>query len=315
MPSKNIQAEIDRKITKEIFKYHFPEATPDYWTAISIEDWQWHNPVTGEVIPISAAIGRLIADLSGVQELTGLDATAAMNQFTSWFNNASERELNTAKVVPEKHADIRLPLPLQIMDMHGVKYDPKPLLPTASALEGLGAAINLKGLGDAPGQYFRGFTGLSPNEFDTILFDRPEFKMHELNFRLSPKSPQEAAMAHKIYVVLNNAMSPGLAWNNFMFKFPMVINVTLMPEPGKLMKFKPAVINNISTNFTPTGKKAFYHDNRPESMIISMKLTEIEYWINRDPMNDLDSEDYGTVTGTSYAGLGQTASGTIKFTG
>ena len=176
-----------------------------------------------------------------------------------------------------------LPLPVELNDLHRLKYDEKSVLPwvaLSAASKTLGDAV------DVLTNPIEAFAGLAPNEYQTILFDRPEFKRHELHFKLSPKNFDESTQIRDIYIALNNAMSPGLAsivGFNALFKFPWVVQVTLLPNTGWLFKFKPCVIEAVATSFAGGDrKKAFYHgnENPPESITLSVQLLETEYWIN-----------------------------------
>jgi len=274
----NIQAEIDSNISGQLTKLYFPESVLKYHTYISLEDWRFHNPTTGD-LGAQTIVNDIVNEIAqpGYIKTAQDSILTAVDTIRDFAGPTISNIFTGVKLSKNIRAEIRLPLPLQLIDVHRVKYDPKPIAPWEKFARSI--------FGETAPNVAMGLTGLAPNEFHTILFDRPEFKTHELAFKLSPKSPQEAAMAQRIFVTLNNAMSPGLDVGNFMFTFPKVINVSFRPSPGYLFRFKPAVIHAISTNFAPSGKKAFYHTQYPESIHISMQIQEIEYWINRSDDN------------------------------
>lgn len=219
-------------------------------------------------------------------------------------------------------ATIVLPLPINLVDVHKVKYDEKPIVPWASLLQGLipaglyasGAGAVGTALGYAASQYALGtglgaLLGLAPNEYPTMLFDRPEFKRHELSFKLSPRNYDESNMIRGILWALNNAMAPGVAGP--LFTFPNIVQVVYKPNDGWLYKFKPAVIESMAINYAGgDGNKAFYHDqaggggsgnNPPESVEFTLHLIEIEYWLHGEFTTN-NTQGTGSMTGT-YPGL------------
>lgn len=182
---------------------------------------------------------------------------------------------------------IVLPLPVNLVDLHRVRWDEKPIFPWASFLEGtrvLGAVTGaVRNVGSA-------LTGLAPNEFQTVIFDRPEFKRHELTFKLAPKDFRESEIIRDILVKLNNAAAPGLQTGDALFQFPDVIQVIFRPNDGFLYKFKPAVIDAIAIDYAGGDqKKAFYRDqsvrrgdNPPESVNFTLQINETEFWLKGD---------------------------------
>jgi hypothetical protein len=305
----NIQAQIDRKISGGKTSLVFPLKDIKYHTTISIEDWRFHNPVTGQIGLSSIlqnnadAIQQIIDFLDSNNQLSLAKLGSSIGIIRQRIqdilsNNVSfGNDISFAKTEKQIRADVRLPLPLQLLDHHAVKYDPKPMLPVESLVRNFPIAGPVGGwLIDTA----QALTGLAPNEYHTILFDRPEFKTHELAFKLSPKSHEESEQIQKIFVVLNNATSPSLALSGTLFRFPKVINISFRPRPGFLFKFKPAVITSVTTNFAPSGKKAFYDSMYPESVHLVLRVTEIEYWINENE-TDLLEGDYNLSHSNEFA--------------
>lgn len=183
---------------------------------------------------------------------------------------------------------IVLPLPINLVDNHTVKYDEKPI---AQWFSGIVNAFVPGSVGVA--RTLTGIIGLAPNAYQAIMFDRPEYKRHELAFKLAPRNFTESSQIRNIIQFINNAMAPdtsGLGSNlALLFEFPDIVQVTFRPNDGFLYKLKPCVIERFNINYNAGDKKAFYHDqgrgtgnNPPESIEFSILLIEIEYWIKRD---------------------------------
>lgn len=131
--------------------------------------------------------------------------------------------------------------------------------------------------------------GFAPNQFLTVLYVSPVYKRHEFVWAFSPDTKAEADMLRRIGNRFKNAMSPQITAGGLLFKFPKIFWMSFHPNSKFMYKFKPAVLESCSINYTPTGRAAFYKDpnanggeNAPEGMSISMRFLELEYWIDGD---------------------------------
>jgi hypothetical protein len=180
---------------------------------------------------------------------------------------------------------IVLPLPENLVDIQRVKYDEKPMSPLGMLSGITGVTV----LPDALRRFAFYPLGLAPNDFQTIIFDRPTYKRHELRFKLAPKNYREAQTIRDIIWIFNNAMAPGTFGSGVgtaLFTFPNLFNVMFRPNNGWLFKFKPCVLETFAVNYAGgDGRKAFYRnegsdgDNPPESIMFTMHLLETEYWL------------------------------------
>ena len=189
-------------------------------------------------------------------------------------------------------ATIILPLPVNLVETHQVKYDEKAILPWVSGSAQLANAFDPSGTAgaalDLAVHVGGALIGLAPNEYQTIIFDRPMFRRHELSFKLSPKNFDESTKIKAIIKELHRAMSPAQG-ASFLWEFPDFLMIKYMPNEEWLYKFKPAVIENMGINYAGgANKKAFYRDesgpgsNPPESVEITLHLLETEFWIEQD---------------------------------
>jgi hypothetical protein len=221
-----------------------------------------------------------------------------------------------------------LPLPQQLVDGHGVGYNDKALGPAMGTIMNAGAGVlnNIKsgmsvtqagsqalvdnalpiagGVATQAAQAagvadpISAVTGLTPNEFFTVLLTGPQYKRHQMTFTLAPRNFAEAIMIRKIIAVLNNSMAPGLELGGLLFNFPKVFQLAYAPNFNFLMKFKPAVLERMQVSYSNGSAPAFYHsftgnpaDSAPESVTISMNFCELEFWLHSDFMDEAASAD------------------------
>lgn len=131
--------------------------------------------------------------------------------------------------------------------------------------------------------------GYAPNQFLTILFVSPVYKRHEFVWSFAPHTKQEADILRRIANKFKNSMAPNIALGGLLFKFPKIFWMSFHPNSRMLYKFKPAVMESFAVNYTPSGRAAFFKDpnpgageNAPATMTISMRLLELEYWMEGD---------------------------------
>jgi hypothetical protein len=139
-------------------------------------------------------------------------------------------------VLQNTDGQIFLPLPDQLIDAHGVRWNQANLLAEffdsgGKILAGLagsalgrslaqsvnaishtfgavGTGVAAGGLAQAGLTALRAFGGVAPNQFITILFESPEYKQHQLTWTLACNTPKEAEQIRKIIQYINNNMAP-----------------------------------------------------------------------------------------------------------
>ena len=228
--------------------------------------------------------------------------------------------------------NIILPVPNSIMDAHEVSYTEyqfgtfagslaNQAIEKAGGTEGFkNTAAGTKGLKELGGQLASGATtgivpglagtalelgpvggaaqaalGVSPNQFFTILLKGPVYKRLSFTWNLVPRTPQESRIIRDIIMVLNNASAPGIAFGGAIFTFPMVARCAFMPNHSYLYRMKPAVIENLTFDYSPGAVPSFFHttetteDNPPEAIRLTMNILELEYWLRSDFKADSDN--------------------------
>lgn len=200
---------------------------------------------------------------------------------------------------------IKLPLPMQMVDSLSVNYEQQELgsIPGAAVNAAMGkingqggslsnifqaegliatAAVNtLSGIfGQTVDTTYRAATGLAPNQYMTILLKGPQYKKHEFSWKLSPRNEQESESVRKIIATLQDAASPGLK-NAFQFSFPKIFDIGFNPNPQMLYRFLPAVLENVSVNYAPSGVPSFYRRTEgPDTVELRLSFLELELWLS-----------------------------------
>lgn len=133
-------------------------------------------------------------------------------------------------------------------------------------------------------------TGLTPNQMLTVLLQGPTYKTHSFTWKLYPKTPQESKIIKNIIQEIKSKSRPGTSFYRQFFTFPRLFNLSFAVNGKKffdendpnnyLFSFKPAVLEGISVNYTPSGQPALYKGTgAPDGVEITMNFKEVEYWL------------------------------------
>jgi len=226
---------------------------------------------------------------------------------------------------------VRLPVPKNIRDNSSVSYGTPTLSPVVGGvlegivgssptgsgfLGGLGTIVDRAGGALAAGASgaavmaaqaadagtgilpaVSAYTGLAVNPYQTVLFEKPEFKTHDFSWELMPRDENESRIVRDIIRTFQFHMSPGVSDGaGLFFSFPSMVIVSLFPSSEFLYRFKPCVITSFSVNYASGSSPSFFkRTNAPASVTISLNLKEIEYWTNKDydpnnPTNVFDDD-------------------------
>jgi hypothetical protein len=157
--------------------------------------------------------------------------------------------------------------------------------------------------------------GVTPNKFMTIVLQGPQYKKHSFTWKLYPKTSSESIELNRIINLLKKSMRTKLAGQNFFFEFPKVFQMSFSPNENFLYAFKPAVMESMSVNYTPSGSPNFYgKTGAPDGVILTMNFWELEYWLSDDPKYSDIANAVGEIagdvaTGFKYGGIGGAALG------
>jgi hypothetical protein len=123
-------------------------------------------------------------------------------------------------------------------------------------------------------------TGLAPNQFLTVILKGPEYKKYNFTWKFYPKNARESQEIQRIIYTIRNAMRTNLGPANAFFNFPKVFNLSFS-NSTYLYQFKPAVIDSMSVNYTPSGSPMFYNSTAaPDGVEMTISFSEIEYHLS-----------------------------------
>jgi hypothetical protein len=248
-------------------------------------------------------------------DLTSPDAGGEGRNFFMGFSfmKYEKRSINNSPFL-RSEGTVRLPIPDGIRDNLSVSYNTASLTPMVGAgLEAVagtnpnGATLGsvsrgvvdtlagrtiglLQGAADsspdgrALGQATQAFLGLAVNPYQTVLFEKPEFKTHNFSWKLMPRSEDESVRAKNIFRTFQFHASPGVAGGaGLFFTYPSMVIISLHPSSDFLYRFKPCVIKSVNVNYAAGSNPSFFKKtNAPTAMTLSIQLQEIEYWTNND---------------------------------
>lgn len=198
-----------------------------------------------------------------------LDVDSILSDIITSFKNRS-----LSKGIKTKNI-IKIPLPIRgLQDQFDVMYDQN---------LNYGIPIGTGGLGGRASAA----AGLSVNTFKSVTLSAPQFRRHNLTFKMAPKDFNEAKAIQKIAYLLRRAMTPKRALFGSLFEFPDIFLIAFSPNSKFLYKFKPCVLERINVDYTG-GNQApgFYRQQGnpsnapPESVVITLQFLELEYWLD-----------------------------------
>jgi hypothetical protein len=247
------------------------------------------------------------------------DLTGITPFYMSFLFQTYEKRAIKNSAFLRSRGTIRLPIPDSLKDSTAVTYNEKSLsLTTGAALEAVagreeGATIAgsriLSGIGSAITGAIQGgsveiatnvakefgaggtidiaraYTGVTTNPYQTILFEKPNFKSHSFTWKLVPTDYNESITIRNIIRTFQYHMLPGVSDSvGLFFSFPSMVTVSLFPSSQFLYRFKPCVIDNVTVNYSPGATPSFYRgtNGAPTAVTITVSLKEIEYFTNKD---------------------------------
>ncbi|MDC3266482.1 hypothetical protein OAU13_01000 [bacterium] len=205
------------------------------------------------------------------------------------------------------NAHIALPLPENLQDTLNLNYDTVDLGAVGVGLksgEAVGEALKDTGVGAAVSTFGDRFAGdaeylartLSqisgsvagainiasgnvPNPFTTAIFKSVELRRHNLNFRLTPESPEDSAAINTIINEFKKHALPKREKEVFL-TMPDQVEIQFFGT-NALYGFARCVIQGITVNYNPSNTPAFFKNSggligAPQSVEIQLQLSEIE---------------------------------------
>ena len=141
-------------------------------------------------------------------------------------------------------------------------------------------------------QFLGGVSGVILNPNTEMMYDGPELRTLEMNFKMAPRSDREAQEIKKICTTFKRASLPSFGGKTDFFggtsanlgggnllTVPKMCTVKFMKGSGihpYLPQYKAMAISGIAINYTPDGSYATYEDGSPVATQLKISLKEMK---------------------------------------
>lgn len=257
-----------RQTTTSITTYSFAE-NPKYYLYITAEDYTRQDAMTlakaNITQQISMPVPMQMVDSHKVEYSTqelGVMGGAMLNGAGALMNTARQGGSNISNIFQSATS------------LYGASTS------LIGSVAGAGTALAFEQGNQTVSRVAQAAAGVAPNQFMVVLLKGPTYKKFTFEWHLSPKTQQQSAQLRDMIKFFNNAMAPTLTGGGFFFGFPKIFRIQFRPTDEYMYKFKPAVLENFTANYTGAGVPAFYKSGAPESYKISMSFMEMEFWLN-----------------------------------
>ena len=165
--------------------------------------------------------------------------------------------------------------------------------------EGASRLMKAQGMGVESESILARGAGIVPNSNLELLFNSPILRSFTFNYRMSPRSAEEAAIIRRIIRFFKQGMavkkmSSKSGEASFFLGTPNVFKLEFRtgsrPIDG-VNKFKSCALVSFSCNYTPDGIWAAYERGQPVSTVMQMTFNELE------PIYDTDYQE-GNIFGS-----------------
>ena len=136
-------------------------------------------------------------------------------------------------------------------------------------------------------QMISGVSGRIINPNVELMYEAPELRGFNMNFKMMPRDPQEGRDIFGICQTLKKAMLP--SWGGkiknskggvgSLLTLPKIVSVKFMTGNNLnkyVTQYKPCAITNVSINYTPDGSYATYSDGSPVATLLSVQFKELK---------------------------------------
>jgi hypothetical protein len=201
---------------------------------------------------------------------------------------------NSPTLVPGP--SLALPIPLKINDTQTVIWEQASLSSqslsllsgglslavsagskAAAALSTVGGSVSQ--LATAAGNFGSYAYGISANPALVMLFKTQNFKEHQLEWILAPNNTQDSQALQTIVKSLKNAMLP--TNQGLVLGYPQIL-IPSLSVGTYTYNFKPCAINSLTVDWSAGATPAFFTDQTPALVSLTMSLKEIELWWQGD---------------------------------
>ena len=233
--------------------------------------------------PQSASIGNLCFPTDLVNNNRNFYITLQLANYNRFGVSAP------ASLIPE--GSLTLPIPLKINETQTVEWDQVSLTTQGlGVLQKLGASIAPKltkiigGAISASDDALSVSSGIQVNPFLVMLFKTQNFKQHNLQWILAPNNSADQNSLQNIVNTFKNAMLPTSIGGGTGLGYPMIV-IPYLSVGAYTYNFKPCAIDSLSVDWSAGATPAFFKDQSPALVSLTMQLKEIELWYQGDITN------------------------------
>lgn len=148
----------------------------------------------------------------------------------------------------------------------------------AAFASGVAGAAGGAAVGNALGGVAQGAiagAGLAVNPHLAVLFTGPRFRVHQFNYKITPKSAGESTALTETIKQFKLAMAPAIDSLAF-FDYPNEFYIRFPANSQHLFKIGASVLTDFTVNYTPDGGSYFHDNGAPVSVSMSLSFTEID---------------------------------------
>lgn len=130
----------------------------------------------------------------------------------------------------------------------------------------------------------RSFSGITPNPHLTLLFEGVNLKTYSFQWKVSPRSQQDADTLNRIIRRIKGRSLPSIlevAGANYALQYPDLVKVSIVGAK-QLESTDFAFIERVSVNSSVGNSIAFYKDGQPVENTISIEIKEIDIRTRED---------------------------------
>ena len=170
--------------------------------------------------------------------------------------------------------------------------------------------LNLAGFGLSPEAILARGAGIIPNSNLQLLFNAPTLRAFRFNWKMSPRSQDEAIRINNIIRFFKQGMAvkrrkgSGAGGRSYFLATPNVFDITfrtsktnqeITNENNSVLRMKTCACVGAAVNYTPQGMWNAYEKGQPTSCILSLQFKELEPVYNTD--YEEDPFEYEDLTG------------------
>ena len=170
--------------------------------------------------------------------------------------------------------------------------------------------LNLAGFGLSPEAILARGAGIIPNSNLQLLFNAPTLRAFRFNWKMSPRSQEEAIRINNIIRFFKQGMAvkkrkgSGAGGASYFLATPNVFDISFRTSKTKqeinnennaVLRMKTCACVGAAVNYTPQGMWNAYEKGQPTSCILSLQFKELEPIYNTD--YDEDPFNYSDLTG------------------